>query len=32
MVINYLVNHVLELFINLKTKNKRDEESFGVTI
>jgi hypothetical protein len=24
------MSHVLELFINLKTKNKRHEESFGV--
>jgi len=29
---NYLVNHVFELFINKKTKNKRHEESFGVAI
>jgi len=26
---NYVMNHVLELFINLKT-NKRHEENFGV--
>jgi hypothetical protein len=26
------MNHVLELFINVKIKNKRHEESFGVTI
>jgi hypothetical protein len=29
---NYLVSHVLELFKNLKTKNKRQEESFGIAI
>jgi hypothetical protein len=26
------VSHVFELFINLKTKNKRHEENFGVVI
>jgi hypothetical protein len=26
------MNHVFELFINLKTKNKRHEEIFGVAI
>jgi hypothetical protein len=29
---NYLVDHVFELFINVKIKNKRHEESFGITI
>jgi hypothetical protein len=32
MIFNYLMSHVLELFINLETKNKSHEESLGVEI
>jgi len=29
---DYLINHVLELFKNTKTKKIRQEESFGIII
>ncbi len=30
LLFNYLMSNVFELSINLKTKNKRHEESFGI--
>jgi len=30
MIIYYLVYHVLKLFINIKTQNKKHEENFEI--